>query len=108
MERGSTIATYNKIDVESNGPIVVRATLDTKKRGSEEDLEKPAKQVRMDGAVDSVSITGASSTPAVPYVAPSAAQPPYYPQGQWGTPGYTGYPPNAAQQVNMLFLILVI
>ncbi|CAG8568103.1 2769_t:CDS:10, partial [Diversispora eburnea] len=99
LERGTTIATYNKIDVESNGPIVIRATLDTKKRGLEEDLEKPAKQVRIDGAVDSASITGASPTPTAPYVAPSSTQPPYYPQGQWGTPGYTGYPaPNAAQQ----------
>ncbi|CAG8498727.1 16173_t:CDS:10 [Acaulospora morrowiae] len=99
MERGLTIASYNKIDVESNGPVAIRVALDTKKRGSEDDPEKPAKQVRMDGVVDSASIAGTPVVAATPYAAPGGAQPPYYPQGQWGTPGYTAYPTtNTAQQ----------
>ncbi|CAG8482729.1 5968_t:CDS:10 [Acaulospora colombiana] len=94
MERGSTIAPYNKIDVDA--PVAIRATLDTKKRSPEEDPEKPPKQVRIDGVVDNA---GAPVVPAASYAAPAGAQPPYYSQGQWGTSGYAGYPAaNSTQQ----------
>jgi len=111
MERGSTISVYNKIDAEAHGPIAIRAIADSKKRSAEEAEDKPPKQLRIDGIADptTVAATGAVSpvvTPAVPY----AAQPPYYPQGQWNAQGYAGYPAVSAassataQQVDEIFI----
>ncbi|CAG8660007.1 21611_t:CDS:2, partial [Racocetra persica] len=94
MERGSTIAVYNKIDVEANGPITVRPVLDTKKRGADEEPEKISKQVRIDGVVDAAA--GTPVIPVAPYTTTAGVQPPYYSQGQWSASGY--YPTaNAAQ-----------
>ncbi|CAG8705220.1 3853_t:CDS:2, partial [Scutellospora calospora] len=87
MERGSTIAVYNKIDVEANGPITVRPVLDTKKRGADEEPEKPIKQVRMDGVVDATA--GTPVIPVAPYTTTTGVQPPYYSQGQWSASGYS-------------------
>ncbi|CAI2186839.1 8955_t:CDS:10 [Funneliformis geosporum] len=99
MERGSTISLYNKIEAETHGPITIRAIADSKKRSAEEAEDKPSKQLRVDGIVDPTA-TGAVSpvvTPAVSY----AAQPPYYPQGQWNAQGYAGYPAvSAASSAN--------
>ncbi|RIB26755.1 hypothetical protein C2G38_1996840 [Gigaspora rosea] len=96
MERGSTIAFYNKIDVEANGPITVRPVLDTKKRGADEEPEKPIKQVRMDGVIDAAA--GTPVIPVAPYTTTTGVQPPYYSQGQWSASGYSVYPTaNTAQ-----------
>ncbi|CAG8505513.1 14463_t:CDS:10, partial [Racocetra fulgida] len=96
MERGSTIAVYNKIDVEANGPITVRPVLDTKKRGADEEPEKLSKQVRIDGVVDAAA--GTPVIPVAPYTTTAGVQPPYYSQGQWSASGYSVYPTaNAAQ-----------
>ncbi|KAG9286505.1 hypothetical protein G9A89_014671 [Geosiphon pyriformis] len=88
MERGNSIAIYNKIDVEVNGPITARSVSDSKKRGPEdEELERATKQLRVDGVespvVDSPSGTATyavSSAASVSSTNPAS----YYSQAQWG------------------------
>ncbi|CAG8503243.1 7535_t:CDS:10 [Ambispora gerdemannii] len=89
MERGSSIALYNKIDVEVNGPITARPISDPKKRGLEdEELERVTKQMRVDGVESPVSASPSAVsygvTPAAPVASTAAAQASYYSQAPWG------------------------
>jgi hypothetical protein len=92
MERGSSISAYNKIEVEVNGPAGARISNESKKRNADDDgLERPLKQMRVDGDNTAAAIPSAATYPGQQ----AAAQASYYTQGQWAAYAATG----SAQQV---------